>query len=190
MAPDQILNLSQEFGLKRVTIVGDKGMVRGPQIKQLKAAGLSYITSVTKMEIAWLIKEGNIQYELFTEKIAEAEEETEDVYEKLTSNNEVIREKRKRVIRYVIRRNPTRKVKIRKNRDESLRKVIGLASDRTQYLLESTWRNPMVALRKVRDKICRYKLNSAITAQLSGNKSRVITVKTDSLAYERLGTLR
>ena len=162
-------------------------MVRGPQIKQLKAAGFNYITSVTKKEIAKLIKVGNIQYELFSEKIAEAEEEIEEEHENLTSNNKIIKEKSERVIRYVIRRNPTRMVEIRKNRDECLRKVIRQADDRTQYLLESTRRNPNVALRKVREKISRYKLNSAITAQLSGDKSRVITAKTDSLAYERLG---
>ncbi len=185
--PDQIFNLSHEFGVKRVTFVGDKGMVRGPQIKRLRAAGLNYITSVTKKEIAKLIKEGSIQYDLFSEKIAEVEEEYEEEYEKTAPNNEVVKEKRKKVIRYVIRRNPTRMIEIRNNRDECLRKIFQLASDQTRYLLESTRRKPETALRKVKEKIKKYKLNTAISVELSGDTGRVLLVKKDSSAYEKIG---
>ena len=44
-----------------------------------------------------------------------------------------------------------------------------------------------MALRKVNEKISRYKLKSAVTAELSGNEGRVLKVKTDLSAYERLG---
>ncbi|MCP4611897.1 MAG: transposase [Planctomycetes bacterium] len=40
--PEQILLLSKKFGVKRVTFVGDKGMVRGPQVEQLQKAGYNY----------------------------------------------------------------------------------------------------------------------------------------------------
>jgi len=185
--PEQIRTLSHEFGVKRVTFVGDKGMVRGPQIKQLQSSGFNYITSVTKKEIAKLLKEGNLRYELFSDKIAEVEEVQEEVYEKKNRNNEIIQEKIKRIVRYVIRRNPIRMEEMRKNRDACLRKVIELASDQTQYLQKGARRKPEVALRKVNEKISRYKLSSAVTAELSGNEGRVLKVKTDRSGYERVG---
>ena len=78
-----------------------------------------------------------VQYELFTEKIAEVEEEVEEEVEIKTADNETTKEIRKRIIRYVIRRNPTRMVEIQNNRDERLKKIIDFASSQTEYLLES-----------------------------------------------------
>ncbi len=148
-----------------------------------------YITTITKKEINKLLEDGNFQYELFTEKIAEVEEEVEEKVEIQTINDETAKEVQKRIIRYVIRRNPTRMVEIRNNRDERLKKIIDLASIQTQYLLESTRRKAEIALRKVNEKIKSYKLKKAVSAEFSGDQSREISVKIDHSEYDQLGKL-
>ena len=43
----QIAKLRQRFNAHNITLVGDRGMLRGPQLKELSDAGLHYITATT-----------------------------------------------------------------------------------------------------------------------------------------------
>ncbi|MCP4102775.1 MAG: IS1634 family transposase, partial [Lentisphaerae bacterium] len=175
--PEQILTVAKKFKVGRVTFVGDKGMIRGPQISQLEKAGFNYITSITKKEINTLLKNNCIQYELFSETVAEVEHETET--EKKSENGETVGEIVKKKVRYVIRRNPWRMSDIRKNRNSRIRKIAELASEQTEYLRESERRSPEVALRKVEEKIVRCKLAKVLSAELCGDDGREIKVTTD-----------
>ena len=47
----QIDQLVQRFGVKQVTWVGDRGMIKTVQISELKDAGFHYITAITKPPI-------------------------------------------------------------------------------------------------------------------------------------------
>jgi hypothetical protein len=66
---NQIDKLVQRFSVKRVTFIGDRGMIKGAQIRDLGEAGLHYITAITKPQI----KAGVFQWSLFDEKLAEVE---------------------------------------------------------------------------------------------------------------------
>jgi hypothetical protein len=64
---EQIIKLKQRFGLKRVVMVGDRGMITQARIEgDLKPAGLDWITSLRAPAIAKLAAEGGpLQLSLF-----------------------------------------------------------------------------------------------------------------------------
>lgn len=73
---EQIVKLKQRFGLKRVVMVGDRGMITQARIEgDLKPAGLDWITSLRAPAIQHLAAEGGpLQLSLFDERdLAEIE---------------------------------------------------------------------------------------------------------------------
>lgn len=67
--PDQVDKLRQRFGLVRLVIVGDRGMLTQPQIDKLKEhPGLGWITALTTASIRSLVKQGALQLSLFDER--------------------------------------------------------------------------------------------------------------------------
>jgi len=67
--PDQIEKLRQRFGLARLVLVGDRGMLTQPQIDRLQAhPGLGWITALTSVAIRKLVTEGALQLSLFDEQ--------------------------------------------------------------------------------------------------------------------------
>ena len=71
--PDQIEKLRQRFGLARLVLVGDRGLLTPPQLEGLKAhPGLGWITALTSVAIRGLVAEGALQLSLFdTQHLAE-----------------------------------------------------------------------------------------------------------------------
>ncbi len=67
--PDQVEKLRQRFELSRVVIVGDRGMLRQPQIDKIKKhPGMGWITALTSVAVRGLVEEGALQLSLFDEK--------------------------------------------------------------------------------------------------------------------------
>jgi hypothetical protein len=95
----QIAKLRQRFGARQVTLVGDRGMIRGPQIRDLQEAGLHYITAISKPQIEVMLAAGTLQLELFDDELAEVLVPAEG------SDNGVPE-------RYILRRNPVRQQEI------------------------------------------------------------------------------
>lgn len=187
--PEQILTAAKKFKVERVTFVGDKGMIRGPQISQLEKAGFNYITSITKKEIKTLLKDNRIQYELFSETVAEVEDEIETELKEDNQAEEKVKKVVKKKVRYIIRRNPFRMRDIRKNREDQILKIYNFASEQTKYLNESERRSSEVALRKTKEMISRYKLSKILKAEICSDDDRKINVKTDSDEQARLEKL-
>jgi transposase len=66
---DQIDKLREKFGLERVVMVGDRGMLTQPQIDKLKQhPGLGWITALTSTAIRGLVEQGALQLSLLDEK--------------------------------------------------------------------------------------------------------------------------
>jgi hypothetical protein len=53
----QVKKVAERFGAQGVTFVGDRGMIKGPQIQELDQAGFHYITAITKSQIQSLLKQ-------------------------------------------------------------------------------------------------------------------------------------
>src|SRR5208282_3897026 len=66
---DQVEKLRQRFGLERVVLVGDRGMLTQPQLDKLqKQPGLGWITALTSGAIRDLVQTGALQLSLLDEK--------------------------------------------------------------------------------------------------------------------------
>ena len=82
----QINKCKKRFGCEKVTFVGDRGMIKSGQIKDLQEHGFSYITSITKVQIKKLIDKGVLQYSFFDKDLLEIKDDG---------------------VRYLLRRNPS-----------------------------------------------------------------------------------
>ena len=96
---NQVQKMVQRFGVKEVTLIGDRGMLKSAQIDQLQEESFHYITAITKAQIDTLVKAGVMQYALFEDEVTEIIDDD---------------------IRYVLRCNPHRKEEIAHNRNEKL----------------------------------------------------------------------
>ena len=112
----QVDKVTQRFGGGAVTFVGDRGMIKGPQIRQLQAEKdheFHYITAITKPQVEALLKRGVIQMSLFDETVAEILEGS---------------------VRYVMRRNPERAEEIATGRKSKLASLQKLVEAKNAYL--------------------------------------------------------
>jgi hypothetical protein len=65
----QIAKLKERFGLDRVALVGDRGMITQARLEEaLKPAGLDWITALRAPAIRSLVEAGAIQLSLFDER--------------------------------------------------------------------------------------------------------------------------
>lgn len=158
----QILKVVHRFKCTHVVMVGDRGMIKGPQIEDLKNFKLHYITAITKPQIRKLVKKGLIQMSLFDTTLCELEEEDE------TGEG---------VIRYILRRNPVRVEKEQATRTSKEAKLREVVQDRNQYLLEHPNAQVPVAERYVTQRIQKLKLSSYIEVQSEG---RILSLVIDN----------
>src|SRR4051812_47681786 len=73
--PDQVAKLSRQFGLARIVLVGDRGMLTRTQINTLKEhPGLGWISALRSEAIRGLLADGHLNRSLFDEvNLAEIE---------------------------------------------------------------------------------------------------------------------
>jgi transposase len=138
---DQIKKVAQRFRVQRVTMVGDRGMIKSAQIEALNEAQFHYITAITKPQIEKLIQSGLLQLALFSEMLCEVEQDG---------------------IRYILRRNPLRAEEIQKNRSEKLLKAEGEVEAQNQYLSEHPKAKVSVSIRKVETLLQKLKLSKFV----------------------------
>ncbi|MCH7685804.1 MAG: IS1634 family transposase [Planctomycetes bacterium] len=139
----QVRKARERFGAESVTFVGDRGMIKGPQIDELPE-GCHYITAITKPQIEKLLKAGTIQMELFDQDLAATTLRAVPATDA--------------GVRYVLRRNPLRADEIAASRRDKLASVGKLVADRNHYLAEHRRARVETALRAVEKKIAKLKL--------------------------------
>jgi hypothetical protein len=161
----QVRKVAERFGAKDVTFVGDRGMIKGPQIAEL-AEDVHYITAITKPQIESLLKAGAIQMELFDEVVAEV----------CLDNG----------TRYILRRNPVRRDEIAANRRDKLAAARKLIDERNQHLAEHPRAKPAVAQRKVQAKLDRLKISSWVTIHMH---DRTLAIQEDAAALAEAAKL-
>lgn len=71
----QVDKLKEELGCQGVTLVGDRGVIRGQQKSIAQEAGMHFITALTKPQIRTLLSEKTLQMELFDEQVQEVFDE-------------------------------------------------------------------------------------------------------------------
>ena len=124
----QIKKIAERFGGGEVTFVGDRGMIKNPQIEALAHQQMHYITAITKPQIEALLKGGILQMDLFDDTLAEVvtDKDCEPDYGCEPCKG----------IRYVIRRNPQRAAEIGANREAKYQALSKAVERCNSYLLE------------------------------------------------------
>ena len=157
----QIRKVADRFGGGDVTFVGDRGMIKKPQVVDLGEEGFHYITAITKPQIEALLAGGTFQLELFENELAEVE--TDDG------------------LRYVLRRNPTRADEMRECRQDKLESIRAEVSKQNKYLSEHPRASVEVALRKVCERCRKLRIDAWATATATDRQIEV-SIDQDALA--------
>jgi transposase len=149
----QIKKVAAKFGCERVTLVGDRGMIKSGQITALGEAKFHYITAITKPQIEKLLRSGVFQMELFDQPLGEVEQAG---------------------VRYVLRRNPERVkeiVSMRKGKKGSIEKLCQQANG---YLAEHPRAKAATMLKKVEKKIEQLKVSGWLGVIIEGKRLELI----------------
>lgn len=161
----QVKKVADRFGGGEVTFVGDRGMIKGPQIEDLKSYEKNqfhYITAITKPQIEKLLAKGTFQMTLFDEKLAE-----------ITTEN----------VRYVLKRNPQRAREIQKCREEKYQSLLKEVQKQNIYLAAYSRAKVEGASRKVQAKSKTLKISEWVQMTTQGREV-VICQDKEALAIE------
>ena len=95
---DQIDKLRDQFALRKVILVGDRGMLTQPQIDQLKSrVGFGWITALTSAAINELVDKADLQLSLLDEKnLAEIRSQQYPGERLMVCHNPLLKEQRAR----------------------------------------------------------------------------------------------
>jgi hypothetical protein len=157
----QIQKVAERFGCRRVTFVGDRGMIKSAQIEDLQGAGFHYITAITKPQIRSMIKKGVFQLDLFDRHLCEIQDGG---------------------VRYVLRRNPLRAEEVAATRSSKLAALKWLAEKQNRYLAEHPRADDYKAWQKVMEKLGRLGLSSFVTVTAADRHIHV-EVDTEYMNY-------
>ena len=161
----QVTKASQRFGCERATFVGDRGMIKSGQIRDLAQAGFHYITAIAKPQIQTLMKAGVLQMSLFESELCEVSDEG---------------------VRYVLRRNPLRAEELSASRAGKKVSVERLRETLNRYLTEHPRAKAPTAERTVRAKIAQLKLNAWLAVEV---QERTLTLTVNQPALDEVSRL-
>ncbi len=160
---EQVQKICEQFGVTNVIFVGDRGMVKGPQINEL-GENFKYITAMTKPQMMTLIESNKIKLGDF---VAELKEITDE----------------KTGLRYILRRNPVRMEEIAAQRRSKLLSLEKKILKENIYLQGHPKANVEVAAKKMRAYAAKLKIRKWAKVRKNGS---IVTLKVndDELAEE------
>jgi hypothetical protein len=161
----QVQKVSQRFGCERVTVVGDRGMIKSGQVEELARVGFHYITAITKPQIATLLRTGVFQLALFDTQVCDVEQDG---------------------VRYVLRRNPQRAAELAASRADKQACVERVRAERNGYLAAHPRAQVATALRALRAKIAQLHIAAWLQVAVDG---RAVTLQEDHAALEAVARL-
>jgi len=162
----QIRKVADRFNATQVVFVGDRGMIKSVQQKELTEENFCFITALTKSQIETLIKKDVVQLELFDEEI-----------------NEVVTEDGKR---YILKRNPVRANEIAASRKSKLQSLSDYIAKKNEYLSSHRKASPEKALQHVQRRAITLKIDAWVKCEVAERK---ITLKTDEMKLSELSLL-
>ena len=149
----QIKKVAKRFGGREITFVGDRGMIKSPQIEALGERQFHYITAITKPQIEALLKSDVLQLDLFDETLAE-----------ITTEEGV---------RYILRRNPHRAEEIAASREDKYQTLSRAAVEYNHYLSAHPRARVEVALRLFENRRQKLRLAQWVKLSIEGREIRV-----------------
>jgi len=162
----QIHKVKEQLGCETVTLVGDRGMIRGDQKAAAKEADLHFITALTKAQIQKLLAEKVLQMGLFEDPISE-----------------VLGEDGRR---FVLRRNPERQQELERSREEKRQTVEAALNKANTYLAEHPRAKVRTQRRKLSAQLEKLKIDGWLKLRLKG---RGLALNLDEPALKRAAQL-
>ena len=162
----QVEKVANRFGGGEITFVGDRGMIKGPQIKALHEEGFHFITAITKPQIDALLTQGVLQMSLFDAPLAEV----------TTTEGQ----------RYVLRRNPERAKEIAASRESKYGALNTATVGANEYLATHPRANPSTQLKNLHSRAAKLRISGWTTFNL---ERRTITVGKDPQALAEASKL-
>jgi transposase len=162
----QVEKVAGRFGRGEVVFVGDRGMIKEPQRKELASHGFHYITALTKPQIESLLATGVLQMSLFDESLAEV----------ISQDGH----------RYVLRRNPVRAQEIERSRKDKLASLEKATHQYNQYLKEHSRAKVEVGERILREKAQQLRIFDWIALQVN---DRMFSVRVNAVALAEVSKL-
>ena len=154
----QVRKIADVFGGQQVTLVGDRGMIKGGQIEELVQAGFHYITALTQGQIRALLRQGVLHLETFGESLREVTQAG---------------------IRYVLRRNPQRAAELATTRRAKQERLERELTKQNRYLAEHPRARVDTALKSIQNQLVRLRLEKWLRVRVEG---RQLQLQEDSAA--------
>ena len=161
----QIRKAVERFGGQGVTFVGDRGMIKGPQIQALGQEHFHYITAISKPQIESLLKEKVLAMELFDDHLSEVASFPEKV-------------------RYIVRRNPQRASEMAASRQSKRAALEQLWQPKNALLQQKPKTQVPAALKALQARATQLKIDRWLSVQAQG-RQLVLTVDEVALAEAR-----
>jgi transposase len=149
---EQIQILREQFGVKELVFVGDRGMVKSKGKQALSGAGLRYITALTDPQIRRLLSQGTLQLSLFSEQVCEVEGEG---------------------VRYILRKNASEAQRERRRLEDKLAKLQAKVQARNEQVRTHPRSKPEAGQRVLAAGVGRYKLTGLVEIQLEGRELKL-----------------
>ena len=146
---DQLDKLRNDFGVELVTFVGDKGMLKKEQLKDITELQWHYITSITKEQIRTLLKQRIIQMEFFEDELMEVMVEGQ---------------------RYILRRNAIRANEIQRNREGKIDEIRTKIEEQNAFLAAHSRAKVSIAAKNIEKLIDKKKLKSLLSIRAREEK--------------------
>jgi transposase len=149
---EQIQILGEQFGVRELVFVGDRGMVKSKGKQALSAAGLRYITALTDPQIRRLLSQGTLQWSLFSEQVCEVEGEG---------------------VRYILRKNESEAQRERRRLEDKLAKLEAKVQGRNEQVRDHPRCQPEAGQRAMAAWVGRYKLTGLVEIKLEGRELKL-----------------
>jgi transposase len=154
---EQVHKIHEQFGVSDIIFVGDRGMIKGPQIRALDES-CKYITALTKPQMKVLIEKNVIRLEDFSAELKEVADE-------------------KTGLRYILRRNPVRMAEIAAQRKSKLQSFEKKILKENAYLKGHPKAKAETAAKKIRHYAAKLKIEKWAIVQQNDS---FITLKVDN----------
>jgi transposase len=151
----QVRKLAQAFGCRRVTLVGDRGLIKQMGIEALQAKDFYFISAITKAQIETLLKQEGIEMALFDQPLGEV---------KLVAQADSASAE-PRSLRYILKRNPVRAQELAHNRQLKKAALEKRLHDYNQKLACSRRAQLAVARRELLGYLAKLKLEGWLTGR-------------------------
>lgn len=161
---EQIQKVVVRFGVKRSIFVGDRGMLKGPQLKEIGDQA-DHITALTIPQMRTLIKKNVFTLEMFqnqTHTVHHAE------------------------LRYILRRNPIRQQEIATSREKKRKSIESLVNEKNTLLERSKRTKETTALKAINAKIKKLGVDKWLIVQ---SQERKLTLEVDPKALDEASQL-